>query len=123
MVPQSIIYFEFVAWFEALSHMFAVCSYRMSGIGLLMHNHDILYIVLKLLFCTFLSVLMFSYFVFMDNWFSNLIMFKVLAEKGIYCCGTSRANRTGFPPALKDLKLPQQGDSKTVQDGRLVVCS
>ena len=42
-------------------------------------------------------------------------MFLKLFEEQIFCCGTVRENQKGFPPALKDVKFANQGDSKFVR--------
>jgi hypothetical protein len=40
----------------------------------------------------------------MDNFFTNVSLFKELGEKTIYATGTLRSNRIGIPSALKDTK-------------------
>src|SRR5207244_2605901 len=39
--------------------------------------------------------------VFMDNYFSNIPLFKALRQIGIGACGTARINSSRFPPELK----------------------
>ena len=61
-----------------------------------------------------------NYMVFMDNFFSSIDLFLKLFEEQIFCCGTVRENRKGFPPALKGVKLVNQGDSKFARFQNLV---
>ena len=60
---------------------------------------------------------------FFDNFFTGVQLMKDLLAKGLYACGTVRACRKGFPPALKkpatvrnrgDFKILQLGDSNLV---------
>ena len=61
-----------------------------------------------------------NYFVFMDNFFTGIDLSLSLLREKIYCCGTVRENRKGFPPSLKGVKLANQGDSKFARHGNLV---
>ena len=61
-----------------------------------------------------------NYFVFMDNFFSGISLFRELLNENIYCCGTLRKNRKGFPESLKTVKLKEQGESKFVRSGNMV---
>ena len=61
-----------------------------------------------------------NYMVFMDNVFSGIDLFLKLFEEQIFCCGTVREYRKGFPPALKGVKLANQGDSKFARFQNLV---
>ena len=44
--------------------------------------------------------------VFFDNFFTNERLLQDLLADDIYSCGTARKDRKGFPPALKQVKLP-----------------
>ena len=57
----------------------------------------------------------------MDNWFSSIKLFLSLLDRGIRACGTLCADRKGFPPCLKDIKLSKQGDSAFAQSGDMVI--
>ena len=59
-------------------------------------------------------------FVFMDFLFSSVELFLKLFVENTYCCGNVRENRKGFPPALKGLRLVDQGVSKFAQFQNLV---
>ena len=43
--------------------------------------------------------------VYFDNFFTSVKLFEDLEKDGIYACGTARADRRGFPKALKQPKL------------------
>ena len=51
-----------------------------------------------------------NYFVSMDNLFASVYLFQELLSVNIYCCGTVRANRKGFPAMLKGVNFKEQGD-------------
>ena len=51
-----------------------------------------------------------NYQVFCDNFFTTTHLLETLLSKGIYACGTARADRKGFPDDLKSVRLQQQGD-------------
>lgn len=56
----------------------------------------------------------------MDNFFASVNLFQELLSENIYCCGTARANRKGFPAMLKGVNLKDQGDSKFARSGNMV---
>ena len=62
-----------------------------------------------------------DYFLFMDNYFASIHLLRELLQECIYCCGTLRKNRKGFPDALKTVKLKVQGESKFARNDNLVV--
>ena len=43
-----------------------------------------------------------GHFITMDNFFTNIGLFKDLLSRGVYVCGTVRANRVGLLSALKN---------------------
>ena len=43
-----------------------------------------------------------GHYVTMDNFFSNIGLFRMLLLRGIYACGTIRANSVGLPSYLKN---------------------
>ena len=45
--------------------------------------------------------------VFFDNFTNEKLLQDLLADD-IYSCGTARKDRKGFPPALKQVKLPNR---------------
>ena len=58
--------------------------------------------------------------VYMDNYFSSVVLFEERLQKDVLCCGTLRTNRKGCPEKLKKKKVvTKQGESKTMQKGRL----
>lgn len=46
-----------------------------------------------------------NHHVYFDNYFTNEALFADLAKDGVYCCGTARKDRVGFPTELKSVKL------------------
>ena len=42
-----------------------------------------------------------KYHLYMDNFFSSVLLFETLLSKGVYACGTTRQNYSHFPQALK----------------------
>ena len=56
----------------------------------------------------------------MDNFFASVYLFQELLSENIYCCGTVRPNRKGFPAMLKGVNLKEQGDSKFARSGNMV---
>ena len=63
--------------------------------------------------------------IYFDNFFSSVDLLLDLFRAGLYSCGTLRANRRGFPDALRvpaKKGLRDRGDSKTYQRGNLTVC-
>ena len=46
--------------------------------------------------------------IFFDNFFTNERLFQDLLADDVYSCGTARKDRKGFPPALKQVKLPNR---------------
>ena len=66
-----------------------------------------------------------AYHIFVDNFFSSVALSRRLLMDIIYCTGTVRPNRRGFPPDLKDATkhgLAHGGDVKMRQDGNVTVC-
>ncbi|KAL9976924.1 hypothetical protein ACROYT_G014267 [Oculina patagonica] len=59
-------------------------------------------------------------YVFMDNFFSSISLFQELLREKIFCCGTLRKNRKGFPESLKTVKLKEQGESKFARSNNMV---
>ena len=56
--------------------------------------------------------------VYMDNYFSSVVLFEERLQKDVLCCGTLRTNRMGCPEKLKKKKVvTKQGESKTMQKG------
>jgi hypothetical protein len=52
-----------------------------------------------------------TYTVYLDNYFTSVNLFKILRDRGIGACGTTRARNKDIPPLIqylkeKDLKLP-----------------
>ena len=43
---------------------------------------------------------------FFDNFFTSVKLVEDLLANGVYSCGTARKDRKGFPPTLKQAKLP-----------------
>ena len=64
------------------------------------------------LFADWRGLLLTKITVFMDNFISGISLFQELLREKIYCCGTLRKNRKGFPQSLKTVKLKEQGESK-----------
>ena len=46
--------------------------------------------------------------VFFDNFFTNEQLLQDLMADDVYSCGTARKDRKGFPPVLKQVKLPNR---------------
>ena len=46
--------------------------------------------------------------VFFDNFFTSDRLLQDLLVDDIYSCGTARKDRKGFPPELKQVKLPNR---------------
>ena len=44
--------------------------------------------------------------VFFDNFFTSEKLMQDLLADGVYACGTARKDHKGFPPTLKQAKLP-----------------
>ena len=66
-----------------------------------------------------------SYYIFMDNFFSSVYLYRNLLSEMIYCTGTVRSNRHNFPPDLKDVAkrgLSHRGAVMLRQDGNVSVC-
>ena len=63
------------------------------------------------------------YHVYMDNFFSSVILYKDLLNDGIYCTGTLQTNRKYFPLDLLAYTkgLAKRGDMMTRQEGNLTV--
>ena len=62
--------------------------------------------------------------VYFDNYFSSVDLALDLLKAGLYCCGTLRTNRKGFPTALKPLArngLNKRGESRTYQQDNLTI--
>ena len=62
-----------------------------------------------------------NFFLFMDNWFSSIPLFRELQVMGFSACGTLRQNRKEFPGCLKGVQLREQGESAFSQCGDMVV--
>ena len=43
---------------------------------------------------------------FLGNFFTSEKLLQDLLANGVYACGTARKDRRGFPPTLKQAKLP-----------------
>ena len=66
-----------------------------------------------------------AYHIFMDRFFSSIVLYHQLLLDRIYCTGTVRSNRRNFPPDLKDAAkrgLASRGDRVVRQDGNVSVC-
>ena len=62
-----------------------------------------------------------NFFLFMDNWFSSIPLFRELQVMGFSTCGTLRQNHKEFPGCLKGVQLREQGESAFAQCGDMVV--
>ena len=65
------------------------------------------------------------YHIFMDSFFPSIPLYHALLCDGIYCTGTIRTNRRGFPPDLKVMAkkgLAKRGDFEMRQDGNASLC-
>ena len=56
-----------------------------------------------------------SYVVVTDNFYSSPALFRKLKQKGFGACGTTRRDRRGIPPTVRDAKL-QRGDVISSRD-------
>ena len=65
-----------------------------------------------------------NHHIFMDSFFSSVPLYHSLLSDSIYCTGTIRTNRRGFPPDLKVMAkkgLAKRGDFDVRQDGNVCV--
>lgn len=59
----------------------------------------------------------------MDNYFASVDLFQTMLKHGLYCTGTVRTNRLGWPAELKGKVVTKQGDFVQCQDGNFTATS
>ena len=60
-----------------------------------------------------------NYQLFFDNFFTSCHLLHTLLSQQLYCCGTTRTHRRGFPETLKGVTL-ERGSHLFCQRGNLV---
>ena len=63
-----------------------------------------------------------GYRLFMDNFYSSVVLYIALLKRGIMACGTILLNRKNIPPVLKDLSTldKARGSNRYVKDRNLL---
>lgn len=61
--------------------------------------------------------------VYMDNYFTSVLLFCILLQLGVYATGTVRTNRKGWPKQLPSKCVKRQGEYKQAQKENLTACT